>query len=214
MKDFNAKELLGILNQKDECDWMKAKGGHESSHSVMETVCTFADCETLKASQDLRTLKSYELLTGKGRGRATYYVPGKLLESNLSAPPRDLSAPPRDLSTQPSSGLKTNGDGVSTQPWIPSTPLRGLSTPPPEILAKIENLKKRENNPEIIRGIIIELCMCRPMKAIEITKYLNKGENYIKRRFLSDMITAGQLVYTYTEMINHPDQAYTTPKSD
>ena len=224
---FTSRMLLHHLLDENDIQWLSSFDSYQLNDGQKlalifvrevgavdnKTYRQMSDCETLKASQDLRTLKSYELLTGKGRGRATYYVPGKLLESNLSAPPRDLSTPPQELSTQPSSGLKTSGDSLSTQPWIPSTPPRILSTPPPKVLAKIENLKKRENNPEIIREIILELCMCRPMKAIEIAKYLNKGEDYIKRKFLSDMITAGQLVYTYPEMINHPEQAYTVQKS-
>lgn len=41
--EYTAKELIEILNQQDECDWIEAKGGHESSHSVMETVCSYAN---------------------------------------------------------------------------------------------------------------------------------------------------------------------------
>lgn len=43
MEDHSAKELFELLNQQDECDWIEAKGGNESSHSVMETVCAFAN---------------------------------------------------------------------------------------------------------------------------------------------------------------------------
>jgi ATP-dependent DNA helicase RecG len=46
------------------------------------------------------------------------------------------------------------------------------------------------------------------MKASEIAKYLNKGDDYIKRKYLSDMIKEKQLCYLYPEMINHPEQAY------
>jgi ATP-dependent DNA helicase RecG len=40
---YSARELFEILNQQDECDWIEAKGGHESSHTVMETVCAYAN---------------------------------------------------------------------------------------------------------------------------------------------------------------------------
>ena len=43
MGDYTAEELFTILNQQDECDWIEAKGGRESSHSVMETVCAYAN---------------------------------------------------------------------------------------------------------------------------------------------------------------------------
>ncbi len=41
--NYSAKELFQLLNQQDECDWIEAKGGSESSHSVMETVCAYAN---------------------------------------------------------------------------------------------------------------------------------------------------------------------------
>lgn len=40
---YTAQELFEILNDQDECPWIEAKGGSDSSHSVMETVCTFAN---------------------------------------------------------------------------------------------------------------------------------------------------------------------------
>ncbi len=43
MNNYSAKDLFQILNQQDECDWIEAKGGSESSHSVMETVCAYAN---------------------------------------------------------------------------------------------------------------------------------------------------------------------------
>lgn len=43
MEEKTAKELLDLLNTQDECDWVEAKKAHETSHSVMETVCAFAN---------------------------------------------------------------------------------------------------------------------------------------------------------------------------
>lgn len=43
MVEYSALELFELLNQQDECDWIEAKGGHESSHSVMESVCSFSN---------------------------------------------------------------------------------------------------------------------------------------------------------------------------
>lgn len=45
------------------------------------------DCDTLKASIELRAMKSMNLISPKGKG--TYYVPG----DKLSTPPPDLSEP-------------------------------------------------------------------------------------------------------------------------
>ncbi|MBP6356299.1 MAG: putative DNA binding domain-containing protein, partial [Paludibacter sp.] len=41
--NYSAQEIFDILNEQDECTWIEAKGGSESSHSVMETVCSFSN---------------------------------------------------------------------------------------------------------------------------------------------------------------------------
>ena len=48
MENYSAQELFTILNQQDECDWIEAKRGSESSHSVMESVCAFSNEPSLK----------------------------------------------------------------------------------------------------------------------------------------------------------------------
>jgi len=114
-----------------------------------QTYRQMADCDTLRASTDLRALKNYDLLKPKGKGKATYYIPGDTLStpppgintplSELSAPPPEISAPPPEISA-PISGLSTPPPEISappaglgiTSPEI-STPPSGLSTPPPEI---------------------------------------------------------------------------------
>lgn len=309
MSEYSVLELFQLLNQQDECDWIEAKGGHESSHSVMETVCSFSnepgsetrnpfvaavfhetnlaetkgsgiramrklmlqahlapptfdsdrnnnqfvsrlllhhfldekdlnwlkqfddleltdgqkqalifvrevgaiddqtyrqmtDCDTLKASNELRLLKSFDLFHPKGKGKSTYYVAGKRLLAvienlsvsppNLSTPPQDLSAPPRELNTSPL------GFEQLLQP----------------IVEKIEVLNKREHDSEKIKEIIIELCSLKPMKASEIAGYFGKGEGYMKRKYLSEMIKEKQLAYLYQEMLNHPEQAYLKIEND
>ena len=148
-----------------------------------------ADCDILKASNDLRLLRRYNLLKSKGKGKATYYVPG----SGLSTPPRDLSTPPQNLSTPPQNL---------------STPPQDLSTLPREIAIRIEQLNQREHDTEKIKSIILDMCAFRAMKAIEIAGYLNKGEGYIKRKYLKEMITEKKIKYLHPDMINHPEQAY------
>jgi ATP-dependent DNA helicase RecG len=41
--DYTAQELFEILNESDECVWIEAKGIGDSSASVMETVCSYAN---------------------------------------------------------------------------------------------------------------------------------------------------------------------------
>lgn len=162
-----------------------------------QTFRQMIDCDTLKASVELRSLKSQELLANKGKGKATYYVPGKQLELveaiGGTAEPQAISTPPDIISAPP--------DATSTPPNI-------ISTPPEHILVRIAELKKREHDADKIKDIIVDLCKFKVMKATEIAGYFGKGEDYMKRKYLRAMIADKQLQYTYPEMLNHPDQGY------
>ena len=155
-----------------------------------------ADSDTLKASNDLRLLKTYNLLNSKGKGKATYYVAGK----DLSTPPLGISTPPLSLSTPPLS-LSTPPLGISTPP---------LETLPENIKLEIKNLGKRVNDTENINKIILDICSIKPFKSTELATILGKREDYIKRKFLSEMIATKHLKYLHPEMLNHPEQAYLT----
>ena len=143
-----------------------------------------ADCDTLKASNDLRFLKTQNLFISRGKGKATYYIAG----IDLNTPPPDLNTPPPDLNTPP----------------------LNLSAPPLEILDRIKALNKREHDKGKIETIILDLCNLRAMKASEIAGYFQKEESYFKRKYLSNLISEKRLKYLHPEMINHPEQAYLT----
>ena len=58
-----------------------------------------ADSDKLKASTELRLLKTYNLLKYKEKGKATYYIAGSgldITDSGLSTPAPDLSTPALD----------------------------------------------------------------------------------------------------------------------
>jgi ATP-dependent DNA helicase RecG len=194
------------LNEKD-VSWLNSFEAYDLADSQKQalifvrevgaidnlTYRQMADCDTLKASSELRTLTDFGLLSQKGKGKSTYYIAGE----KLSAPPQELSAPPQELSAPPQEL---------------STPPQELSTPPQELLDRIAQLNQREHDAGKIKAIIKDLCAIRAMKAVEIALYLNKGDDYIKRKYLTVMIQEGELIYLYPEMINHPEQAYITKK--
>ena len=43
MADYTAEELFEILNDTDECPWIEAKGISDTTTSIMETVCSYAN---------------------------------------------------------------------------------------------------------------------------------------------------------------------------
>ncbi|MFW5758928.1 MAG: hypothetical protein ACOC4J_03650 [Bacteroidota bacterium] len=108
---------------------------------------------------------------------------------------------------------------LSTPPLGLSTPPGGLKTPVREKISndladKIDTLGKRVNDETVLTNLIKEICCYGSFKSSEIAELLGKREDYIKRKFLSPMIGAGELEYLYPEMINHPEQAYLTPQSE
>jgi len=183
--------------------------------------------DLMKASIDLRDLRKKHILNQKGRGKATYYVPGDIFHIPMELLPAenegvntsvdDLSTPPQDLSTPP--------PVFSTPPPVLSTPPQALSTPPQElttplhyriensVLERINQLGKRVNDGQLIKDIIKEICKTDFFKSSEIAELLEKREDYVKRKFLNQMIGAGVLEYKFPDMINHPEQAYRTKKA-
>jgi ATP-dependent DNA helicase RecG len=194
-----------IDSQKQALIFVREVGAIDNS-----TYRQMVDCDTLKASNDLRLLKTYSLLNSKGKGKATYYVAGKDLSApvvEISAPPQDLSAPPQDLSA-PVAEISASPQDLSAPVVEISAPPQDLSAPALVIMDRIKQLNQREHNNDKVESIIQELCAIKAMKAIEIASYLNKGEGYIKRKYLSTMIAEKKLKYLHPEMINHPEQAY------
>ena len=210
--EFTSRLLLHHFLDANDLEWLVQFEKYDLSDSQKQalifvrevgaidntTYRQMADSDTLKASNDLRLLKAYNLLNSKGKGKATYYVAG----NGLNAPPQELSTPVPELSTPVPE--------LSAPPLDLSAPPQELSTLPNEILERIEQLNQREHDIEKVMSIILDMCAIRAMKAIEIASYLNKGEGYVKRKYLSDMIAEKKLKYLHPEMINHPEQAYLT----
>jgi ATP-dependent DNA helicase RecG len=219
--EFTARLLLHHFLDEKDIEWLRQFEHFNLSDPQMQalifvrevgaidnqTYRQMADCDTLKASNDLRMLKTNGLFSARGKGKATYYIPGKGLNTEVSDA---LNTEPTEISTQPHAAF-------STQPIHLSTPPHEISTPPSSILPddlnnEIAALKLREHDSEKIKDIILRICEIKPMRSIEVAEFLGKREDYIKRKYLSKMIQDKELTYLYPDMINHPEQAYLTTK--
>ena len=192
-----------------------------------QTYRQMADCDTLKASTDLRMLKSHNLFASKGKGKATYYISGPGLNTEasdgLSTEPTVVNTEPSTLTTEPG-GLTTEPGGLNTEVDLHTTEdgeslskeanaidrENLLTELPSEVQFKISELKERESNPLKLKEVIKDICNIRPFKLVEIASLLQKGDNYLSRKYLKPMIDSAELRFQYPEMINHPDQAYFT----
>jgi len=184
-----------------------------------QTYRQMADCDTLKASNDLRMLKTNDLFASRGKGKATYYIAGV----GLSTEPDILNAEPETLSTEPIIINKVNsehsteadmgtteaGDDLSTEANAVDR-IALLKELPEELENRILDLKERESNPLKIKELIRDICHLKPRKLVEIASILQKGDNYISRKYLKPMLDSGELRFQFPEMINHPEQAYLT----
>lgn len=196
--EFTSRLLLHHFLDANDLFWLRQFKNFDLSDSQKQAIIfvrevgaidnttyrQMADCDPLKASNDLRFLKTQNLFISRGKGKATYYIAG----IDLNTPPPDLNTPPPNLNTPP----------------------LNLSAPPLEILDRIKALNKREHDKGKIETIILDLCNLRAMKASEIARYFQKEESYFKRKYLSNLISEKRLKYLHPEMINHPEQAYLT----
>lgn len=185
VNEFNSRLLLHHFLDDNDQEWLKQFENFAQADSQKQalifvrevgaidntTYRQMADCDTLKASNDLRLLRNHNLLKSKGKGKATYYV----ASDGLRAPVSELSTPPPGLSTPP--------NGLSTPPPGLSTPPPNLSTPPPGIFERIGSLNNREHDNAKVEAIIMDLCEWKPLKASEIAGYFQKEETYFKRKY-------------------------------
>lgn len=182
--------------------------------------------DTLTASLELRSMRDASLLEMKGKGSATYYVPGRVLlavgeldqgvERTALRPVgadgpkhqlRVVKTPATDIKT-PAAHLKTPATGVKT----PATPSRQvlLHELDEETRSRVLSLKKRQTDPDILIELIRVLCQRRPCSNQELAILLDREEKGLRRTFLKPMVADGKLRYKYPEVISHPNQAYIT----
>ena len=83
---------------------------------------------------------------------------------------------------------------------------------PEELLKKCKNLKKWESS-EKMKGIVLELCAFMPLSLNDIAKIINRQSHSVRYLYVNPLIESGKLFYTIPEMLNHPNQKYTTKKT-
>jgi ATP-dependent DNA helicase RecG len=221
--EFVSRILLHHFLDENDVEWLRqfekynlSDGQKQALIFVREvgaidnpTYRQMANCDIIKASVDLKKLKIHDLVISKGKGRATYYLPGKKVRKPV-ADLDEISTQPPIVSTQPPA-TSTQPPATSTQPPVTST--QPQLEIPKEVMDKISKLKKKIYDEQKVREIIRNLCSIRALKSDEIAAILSRREDYIRRKFLNQMIGRKELKYLHPEMINHPEQAYITNKN-
>ena len=183
------------------------------------------NCDVMRASSELRSMRDLEILDQKGKGKATYYVPGKFFNilsdeadvvvdelGKLTEEPISLTDEPINLTDEPTRFINEVKKSTEQKRLIDNAlELNEKASPiPEEILSLLSSLGKRSNDKEALKEAIIELCRWRPMKLIELAQILNRSTNHLFNSYVLPLKEEGRLKHLYVDMPNHPEQAYVT----
>ncbi len=159
----------------------------------------------MQSSIELRKLRKEGILEQKGGGKSTYYLPSELFETFLSTQAESLSTQMKGLLPQ-ADGLLPQADEL-----LPQVKLEDL---PGELQRKLTNMGQRSNNKQAVKDIIIALCAFQPFSISELAVFLKRGERYIRKQYVNELMADGILEYTIPKMISHPNQKYRTKNNN
>lgn len=219
---FTTRLLLHHFLQKEDWEWLRRiemplTDGQRTALIFLreqgainnQTLRQLTGEDVLTASQELRKLRDAKLVTPKGKGSATYYIPGSDFPQadaeHVTLEPEHPTLEGEHVTLE-SEHMTLEGEHVTL--GAPKSDLRDQL--PPALAAKVNELGKRPGNR--IRPLVQELCAWRPLMASQLGEILARRDDVLRRDHLSPMIDAGELFYLYPDMEKHPQQAYTTEK--
>ena len=187
--------------------------------------------DTLKASKALRDLRDMDLLIGKGRGSASYYVPGPMFPGQTEIPhasgeipqdeaerphgeaerPHGEAERPHALTSKIPQGKAERPHGEVERPHAENDALPQVTIEdfPLELQRELEALGgycPLEN----LKLLILKLCAYRPLSRQILAILLKRNESYLKKRVIRPLLETHKLRYLIPEMVKHPRQAYVT----
>jgi len=222
---FTVRLLLHHFFSEDDIEWLKQFGHHKLTNNQKlalvfvkevgaidnQTYRQMADCDVIKAGSDLKVLKDKNLLTKKGRAKATYYIPGNAFNLEDYADSMEGSALSTEagvLNTQ-ASALNTEAGALKAKTGVINREDL-FSELSPNLINRIKSIKQREKDRDKIKEIIKDVCRTRYYTLIELSIVFDRTIKYLSREFIKPMINSGEIKYKYPEMLKHPKQAYKT----
>ena len=176
--------------------------------------------DTLNASTHLRRLRDLELLTMKGSGSQTYYIPGKpfasaaasvhMTQMQLSA--GNLGGMDAETDQTRQLNAQTHQASAQTHQHDQHT-YQATPTLPQGIIDRLPTEGTRPRR-SLISQLIRDICTVQPMSARDLASLLRRQDHkHLVKEFLTPMVAEGLLAYTIPKMEKHPDQKYTIPSS-
>ena len=155
-----------------------------------------------EAAYEIKQIESYGLIKLHGQGRRAYYTPTEKLTALLTkGAPSDANNATSYADNVPSFGYNV----PTSESNVPTSE----SNVPTSLQTKIDNLGRRVPISQL-QEIVIELCITNQYSASELAQILNRTEYHTIKRIISPLIKERKLFYTIPEMINHPQQKYTS----
>ena len=155
--------------------------------------------DTLAASAALRRLRDAGLLSQKGRGSATYYVPAERLglEGQAGNLESALSSNPGALSSK-LDGLSSKLDGLSSNPSADLTAAASarfdeaarhalLDDLPGSLAARLGAIGQR-HPPQEVQGLVVELCALRAWRTDELSLVLRRNPEVVRQNYLRPLM--------------------------
>jgi ATP-dependent DNA helicase RecG len=175
--------------------------------------------DALNASAALRRLRDAGLLTQKGRGSATYYLPTeRLLQESSST--GAISSKSSAVSSNPA-GLSSNPAGLSSNPCAAADASSEsshdaerrvlLNILPGELAAHVGAIGQR-HPPHEIRQLVVQLCRVRSWRAEELAIVLGRNAETVRQNYLRPLMRDRLIAMINPDEPNDPQQAYQAVK--
>lgn len=168
-----------------------------------------SDMNNQKTSFDLHDLCSKGLLEQKGQSRSTYYITGeKFVNSRTNGENSNATGENHNAAGENNRGDRENNRANGENSRANGENSRAI---PENLLEKCKKLKKWESSKKM-KSLVIELCEIMPLSISEIAEIINRKPESVRYLYINPLIESGKLFHTIPEMLNHPDQKYTTVK--
>ena len=188
------------------------------------------DINNQRASFDLHDLCTKGLLEQKGQSRSTYYIAGeKFINNRADGENSNATGENHNAAGENSrangensrakeensraNGENSRANGENSRANGENSRANGENSRaiPENLLEKCKKLKKWESSKKM-KSLVIELCEIMPLSISEIAEIINRKPESVRYLYINPLIESGKLFHTIPEMLNHPDQKYTTVK--
>ena len=237
---FTTRLLFHHLLGKEDIEWLSLFAQHELNNEQRLSLIfvrelgaidniTYrqlnSDITSRKATFDLHRMCEMGLFELKGQSRNAYYIAGPNLEPHIGKNDGEMCRANREISRGDGEMCRANdemcrangemyrADGeISRGDGEISRGDGEISRAFPEtVINRIRGIKKWAPADEMEK-LILEMCEIKPLSLNELSELLSRRPTSIRYQYINPLLKQGKLFYTIPEMLNHPNQKYTTKK--